>query len=234
MKECLFCKKQICKKEYENDRDFKRRLYCNQNCFNLHRLQKRKEKLIGNKTGKMTVCNIINQNGIEYVILNCECGNQKKYKYSSYKVSPPTHCGCNNRNKTHGMTNSPLYKSWVAMRRRCDNPDNYHKKYYKDKGITYIEEWKSFDIFSNWALKNGYIEGYTIERIDNSKGYYPQNCTWIPKQEQQKNRTSNHFVEIDGKIKTISQWCNEYNIKWTTFYTRLKKGKKDKDLLKGE
>lgn len=132
----------------------------------------------------------------------------------------------------HGLSKTPLYKSWSAMKRRCNNPDELHKKYYKDKGITYCKEWGSFIVFKNWANNNGYIDGYTIERIDNSKGYYPENCKWIDKKEQPKNRTSNHYVEIDGETKTISKWCEEYDIKWTTFYQRLKYGIKGKDLLR--
>ena len=70
-----------------------------------------------------------------------------------------------------------------------------------------------------------------LERIDNSKGYYPENCKWIPKNQQPKNRTTNHFVEIDGETKTISEWCELYKIKWTTFYGRLKSGKTGKQLI---
>jgi hypothetical protein len=131
------------------------------------------------------------------------------------------------------MSFTKLYKSWAAMKRRCDFPDELHKKYYKDKGITYCEEWKDFINFRDWALSHGYIEGYTIERLDNSRGYYPENCKWIPAKEQAYNKTNNHFVSIKGETKTIGEWCNQYNIKWTTFYARLKKGKTGEELLKG-
>lgn len=133
----------------------------------------------------------------------------------------------------HGMSNTKLYKSWAAMKRRCDFPDAIHKKYYADKGITYCAEWKDFCNFMDWAINNGYVEGYTIERLDNSKGYCPENCKWIPANEQSRNRSCNHFVTICGETKSIYQWCEEYGIKWTTFYQRLKHGYKDKELLYG-
>ena len=133
----------------------------------------------------------------------------------------------------HGMSKSKLYISWQSMKRRCDFPDDLHKKYYSDKGITYCDEWKDFLNFRDWALANGYVEGYTIERLDNNKGYNPQNCKWIPKNEQPCNRSVNHFVTINDETKSIGEWCKEYNIKWTTFYERMRRGKKGEELLKG-
>ena len=124
----------------------------------------------------------------------------------------------------HGMSGTKLYKSWAAMKRRCDFPDALHKKYYSDKGIKYCKEWKDFPAFMEWALANGYVEGHTIERIDNSKGYYPENCRWIPAKDQALNKTSSHLITINNETKTISQWCNEYDIKWTTLYARIKRG----------
>lgn len=134
----------------------------------------------------------------------------------------------------HGMSNTKMYKSWAAMKRRCDFPDELHKKYYLDKGITHCKEWADFVNFRDWALSNGYIEGYTIERIDNDKGYCPENCRWIPAKEQAVNKTSNHLVTINGVTKTISQWCNQYGVKWTTFYARIKRGWSGESLLYGK
>lgn len=231
MKKCLFCGKELIKKHYESTRDFNRRLYCDKECFYQHRFQKTKESLVGLRFGKLQVYDFVCKNGEYYVCVSCDCGNKKEYKYSGFQVSKPTHCGCEHGCKTHGMSRTPLYKSWAAMKRRCDNPDDFHKRYYADKGIRYCEEWSIFENFMDWALKNGYVENYTIERIDNSKGYFPENCKWIPAKEQSNNKTTTHFVEIDGETKPIYQWCKEYGIKWTTFYARLKKGKTGKQLI---
>lgn len=232
MKNCLYCGKEIERKEYESPRDFDRRIYCDKTCFNNHRLQKRKEKLTGKRFGKLTIQDVFEENGEYFVLVLCDCGNEKKYKYSGFKVAKPTHCGCTNKNITHGMSKTSLYSSWNGMKNRCNIPKGHHRKYYYDKGIRHCDEWGVFENFKNWALSNGYVEGYTLERIDNSKGYCPENCKWIPKAEQPKNRTTNHFVEIDGVSKTICAWCEEYGIKWTTFYARLKKGKTGKDLIR--
>ena len=131
----------------------------------------------------------------------------------------------------HGMSNSKLYKSWAAMKRRCDFPDEYHKKYYA--GIRYYEEWKDFCSFRDWALANGYVDGYTIERIDIRKDYLPENCKWIPAKEQARNKRTSHFVTINGETKTIAEWCEKSGIKWTTFLARIKRGDTGERLLRG-
>lgn len=232
MKKCLFCGKVIEKKDYESSRDFDRRLYCDKECFNNHRLQKRKQKFVGERFGLLVVQDIFEKDGEYFVLLNCDCGNTKIHKYSGFVVSKPTHCGCKHGSKTHGMSKTHLYKSWAAMKRRCDFPDELHKKYYKDKGITYCKEWKDFVSFSKWALNNGYVSGYTIERLDNSKGYSPENCTWIPAKDQNKNKTNKSHLIIDGVDKSYTEWANEYGIRENTIRMRIKYGWSGKDLLK--
>lgn len=131
-----------------------------------------------------------------------------------------------------GRTKTKLYKTWIAMKRRCDNPDVAHEKYYKN--IKICEEWYDFNNFKNWAIKSGYIEGYTIERLDIKKGYNPENCTFIPKNKQNLNKRNNHIVQINNESKPICEWCKQYNIKWTTFYARIKYGYENEELLFGK
>lgn len=95
-----------------------------------------------------------------------------------------------NREKatTHGDTNTRLHRIWGHMRERC-NGSGDHARWYRDKGIRVCEEWdKSYEAFKKWALANGYHdqpadtphkEKLSIDRIDPSKGYSPENCQWI-------------------------------------------------------
>lgn len=133
------------------------------------------------------------------------------------------------RSINDGRSKTKLYKSWAAMKRRCDNPDKLHKKYYKN--IKICKEWYNFDNFKKWALSNGYIEGYTIERLNNVKNYCPLNCTWIPKEKQNYNKRNKSHLIIDGVDKTYTEWAKEYGIRENTIRMRVKYGWTGKKLL---
>lgn len=232
----MFCGKLLNRKDYESVRDFKNRKYCDSECFNNHRLHKRKEKILGKIFGLMKVVGFKDKEDGLYVICECQCDKKKikEYKYSSIKSNKKIflHCGCCNPHVTHGMSKTSLYKSWQAMKRRCDNPDDFHNKYYKAKGITYCEEWKSFENFRDWALRNGWSEGLTIERKDNSKGYNPENCCWATMEEQAKNKTTRSHLVIDGIDKSYTEWAKEYGLNESTIRMRIKCGFTGRDLLK--
>ena len=85
--------------------------------------------------------------------------------------------------KTHGMFGTKLYKCWINI--------NWRTKYGKHwKHIDVCDEWKKFEPFRDWALKNGWEDGLTVERKDNYKGYNPDNCrfaTWVEQAHNRKN-----------------------------------------------
>lgn len=92
------------------------------------------------------------------------------------------------------------------------------------KGIKVCEEWDDYSSFYDWAIANGYNDNLTLERIDNNKNYEPNNCKWIPKSEQSKNRTSNHYITYNNQTKTLTDWAKEFGIKRTTLSNRIRKG----------
>lgn len=96
---------------------------------------------------------------------------------------------CSKPRRMHGGSGTRLYYVWSHMRRRCSNPKDVGYKNYGGRGIKVCEEWvDDFVAFREWALASGYRESLTLERIDVNGDYCPENCTWIPKSEQSKNR----------------------------------------------
>lgn len=127
--------------------------------------------------------------------------------------------------KTHLMTNTKIYHSWRAMKQRCYYPGHKYYKNYGGKGIKICEEWlNSFENFYNWSIKNGYQEGFSIDRVDNSKGYCPENCKWSDRKTQCRNRKSNIYLEFQGKKQCLKDWSEQTGIGFDTLRHRYKIG----------
>lgn len=120
------------------------------------------------------------------------------------------------------------------IRRRCLNPDYKYFYLYGERGISVCEEWLGKDgqkNFREWAVNNGYEKGLTIDRIDNNKGYSPDNCRWVTAKEQSYNRRSNKLITIHGKTQTVTEWAKETGIPIGTLQNRLKYGWEEDRLL---
>jgi hypothetical protein len=112
------------------------------------------------------------------------------------------------------------------MKNRCYYEKHNRYKNYGQKGIIVCSEWLVFLNFYNWAIKNGWEEGLTIDRIDNSKNYEPSNCRFLTKKLQNRNRTTNRYFTYMGETKTIIEWSEKLNIKYETLRQRIKKHNK--------
>lgn len=123
--------------------------------------------------------------------------------------------------KTHGMCFSSEYKSWDSMKCRCLRPDKKHEKY---RGLLTYEPWiKSFTVFLNdMGMKP--TSKHTIERIDSTKGYYPENCRWATMAEQNRNHSKNVFLEFEGVSLCVTDWAIKLNIPRNRIYKRLASG----------
>ena len=167
----------------------------------------------------------------------CECGGEIIVTYNQLNRGNTKSCGCLNkenilaRNTVHNESKTRLYKIWVGMRQRCNNPNKKSYNDYGGRGIRVCGEWDTFETFKEWAISNGYNDTMTIERVDPNGNYEPINCTWIPKSEQAKNRTNCNFLTFNGKTQTVSDWARELNIHRTTINNRLRKGWSAEDAL---
>ena len=123
---------------------------------------------------------------------------------------------------------STIYR---GMKDRCYNPNNKFYCNYGGRGITVCDEWlnkerisrssKGWVAFKDWALSHGYTDKLTIDRIDNNKGYSPENCRWIPMKEQMGNRRYCHMITYKGKTQSLAQWCEELHLNYWSVRSRL-------------
>lgn len=110
------------------------------------------------------------------------------------------------------------------MKTRCYNQNSPDYNNYGRRRITVCKEWlNDSKAFFTWSYANGYREGLSLDRIDNNKGYSPDNCRWTTRKIQQNNTRSNHYVTYKGKTKTVKQWCEELSLNYGTVIIRLNK-----------
>ncbi len=198
--------------------------------------------MIGNRFGRLTV---IAEGGIttnrKYKwICQCDCGNITP-PIDGYKLrnGETKSCGCYKkeltvkRNRRHGLCYTRIHSIWVNMKDRCYNPNNQHFYRYGGRGITVCDEWlNSLTSFYDWATENGYSDNLTIDRIDNNKGYSPENCRWATVEEQNNNREHHILLEINGETKNIAQWAKESGLKYRTIHARYNRGWTGESLIR--
>lgn len=130
---------------------------------------------------------------IRYLV-RCKCGKEFKVLGTDINIGRTKSCSCYQKEmmsrtkKTHGKTNTRLYRIWSNMLSRCNNPKSSKYSYYGGKGITVCTSWEKFEYFDK-DMSTGYEEDLQIDRIDNSKGYFKENCRWASDIGQKENRS---------------------------------------------
>jgi len=162
-------------------------------------------------------------------LCKCECGNTGEVRSNALRAGKSKSCGCYNsevrrevcleRNLKHGHSKrgdkSRAYIIWGNLKFR-----NKRKKY---AGVTVCKRWTSFENFLK-DMGEPPTALHTLDRIDNSKGYSPDNCRWATMKEQQNNRTNNRIISAFGKSQTLQQWSEEAKIDRKTISKRIDRG----------
>ncbi len=185
--------------------------------------------LTGQKFGRLTCIKDVGRNKRwnRVWLCKCDCGNEVKVSSSDLIQGSIQSCGClraellRKRRTKHGLSGTRLYNIWCDMKRRCMNPTRIAFDRYGGRGITVCDEWMEFEPFYKWAMENGYRDGLTLERINNDKGYSPDNCKWATHKEQARNMRTSIYLTYNGKKMTIAEWAEILGVKRETLWNRL-------------
>ena len=198
-------------------------------CLRKETAQQRWDKLIGQKFGSLTVIAMAegrSKRGATLWLCKCACGNE--VIVSQCNLTNTDSCGCINRvirgkiEEKHGLSKTRLCSVLSGIKGRCRNKNNPGYKNYGERGIKVCDEWDSLTVFYNWAVNNGYREDLFIDRIDNNGNYCPENCRWVTRKENNRNKRNNTLVSFDGKEQCVSAWAEEKEINVNTLISRLK------------
>lgn len=152
--------------------------------------------LVGKKIGRLTVLSkhsVKNKNS--HYECQCECGNKTIVSRCSLRSMSSKSCGClsrelaSARNSTHKKSGTKLHGVWNSMIMRCHNENSSSYRNYGLEGIQVCDEWrKSFYVFYEWAVDNGYSYGLQIDRVNTFGNYEPSNCRWVTMSENARNK----------------------------------------------
>lgn len=196
--------------------------------------------LTGKQFGRLTVVGYAgkNKHGDSDWKCKCDCGNYVVVVSGNLRSGHTRSCGClrsdtitehDKKRAIHGMSRTKIYITWNNMKSRCMNPQNISYSNYGGRGITVCERWLSFE---NFIADMGptYKQGLQLDRIDNNKGYSPDNCRWVTHKENQNNKRNNRrFRFYDNK--TLAELSEESGISCETIEGRIKMGWPDERLL---
>ena len=145
-----------------------------------------------------------------YGLYECQyCNKEFECPVSDVKRGNTKSCGC--FYIKHGLRSNKFYQTWYDMLQRCTNSIREDYKDYGARGITVCEEWLDIRNFTEWCNSTyPKLEGYTLDRIDNDKGYSPENCTWSDKTTQSVNQR----VRKDNKSGYVGVSWNKRDKKW--------------------
>lgn len=195
----------------------------------------------GTVVGHLTVYEVVGKYNKERIYrCICDCGNEVEVKSSKLMHFKDPHCGCKTKENRIKSNNSRkkdffpkgLRTTFADIKTRCYNPKSHTYNRYGKCGITICDEWKDdYYAFAQWAIDNGWKKGLTIDRIDNNKGYSPDNCRIATIIQQANNRRSNRYITVFGEEDTVANIARKYKIGYKLMLYHLDRGKSPNEIV---
>lgn len=162
--------------------------------------------------------------------VECKCGTRKVLSVTALKWGNSTSCGCmrpqliSASRTTHGDTGSPEYLTWKSMLERCSSDNFVGRKYYIDKGIKVCDRW--ITSYANFLFDMGRKPSvkHSIDRIDGSKDYSPDNCRWADSKTQCRNRSSSRMITYQGRTLCVTEWAEVFKMSVHAIRGRVRAG----------
>lgn len=164
------------------------------------------------------LCDHKHKDGHKLYHVECSiCGWQNDMRLPD--VRRTTKCVHVDRNGNYKTFNSFTWKNkricaiFKGMMSRCYNQKSKDYKHYGAKGIIVYDEWvKHPNLFEDWAIKNGYADNLTIDRIDANQSYCPENCRWVTLEDNSRYKSTTNVIDVDGETHTGREWSEKLGL----------------------
>lgn len=183
----------------------------------------------GDTNGRLTLLTFCeNISGRKSAVFVCRCGTEIKRQVKLVVSGNTLSCGCLRRdlvaskNSKHGESKrsqrSDEYIAWKAMHRRCVSRETYI-----ENGITVCDRWSDFSLFlADMGRKPS--SKHSVERKENTKGYFPENCVWATDLDQANNKSTNVTITHNGQKMTIAQFARTHRLSYSKVLRTHHKG----------
>jgi len=182
--------------------------------------------LVGKRFGRLIVTSFSHSNGDSYWNVKCDCGSDKIVKKGHLKKGETVSCGCFIKEKStkHGMRHTLIYHVWLSMKDRVFNKKCKSYDNYGGRGIDMSKDWA--DDFMNFYNDMGDrpSKKHSIERVDNNKGYYKDNCVWALPRKQGENKRTNRNITHNEETLCVTRWEEKLGFKKGIISSRLWNG----------
>ena len=170
---------------------------------------------VGETHGIYTIVDVLSETDkYGHRIYKCVCNECGRVKYCHYgKVSSPSGIANKCTHKNINWDNHRIGAIFNLIIRRCYNSSDKDYQWYGGKGVEVCKEWLDHPrLFEEWALRNGYKDGLTIDRVDSNKNYCPENCRWITREENSRRCGKVNWITVNGETLTGAQWATKLEI----------------------
>ncbi len=186
----------------------------------------RSKDVSGEKYSRLTAVGVVHKKYVSsktrgnFWLFKCTCGGEVIVRLTDVFTGKQSSCGCRRREvtrdrmQTHGKSQTDAYKTWSCMIRRCYDPRHPDYKNYAERDILICDHWynplqleQSFLNFYN-DMGDRPFKSSQIDRIDNDKGYFPENCRWSTPKQNSNNTRRTVFVTLNGVTRSVSEWAD--------------------------